>query len=182
MSKLVNMDEYRVRQAATRGFASWQKHFDDSPAPVTRFSDLKDSTIAALAEPGENSAAVFYELIMGVLDLGTILKLDYLKPADRLLVVDTHLFLADTVRYEMLHRIRWINGYPEQDVPIVRLVMTYDPSDYSRFSHPPQLLQTHPQYREFNSRIDREKVVMLRQLFSPALAVLRAQLGNASNP
>lgn len=176
MSKLVDMDAFRLEHTARRAFAPWQKRFGETYSPQTGFPDLADTTVLSLAEPGEQSAAIFYELIMGVLDLGNILKFEYLKAQDRLRVVDTHLFLSDLVRYEMMHRINWIDDYQNRNRSLVELVETYDQSDYSRFTTPPQLSPDHPGFEEFESRITREKVVMLRQLFRNALERFQKQI------
>ncbi len=169
MTNLVDLNQYRMNQTGERGFTSWRKRFSESFHHRTRFSDLEHSTIHILAEPGEKSALIFYELIMDTLDLGNINKFNFLKPVDRLKVMDIHLFLADLVRFEMMHRIEWIDSYSNCDRSLIELVVQHDASDYSRYSNPPQLSESHPLFTSFQEQIVREKEVMIRQLFSDAL-------------
>ena len=71
----------------------------------TRIADLPDKVILGLAQPGDASSTAFYELIMGVLDLGPAAKFFYLSNDEQMRVVDIHLLLADQVRFEMMRRI-----------------------------------------------------------------------------
>ena len=173
MSNLIDLDHYRNSQACKRGFAPWSRQFKESYQKETKFVDLSNSTIGYLAAPGEKSAFIFYQLIMGVLNLGSALKLEYLKPADRLRVVDTHLFLSDLVRYEMMRRIEWIDSYNKKDQSLLQLIVDYSESDYYRYTDPPLLLETHPEYDSFIQKIPREREVMIRQLFPDALITFK---------
>ncbi len=175
MSKLVDLEAFRAEQITRRGFAGWQKRFGKLFTFETRLSDLPNHIIGILAEPGEESASIFYELIMGILSLGNVNKFDYLKLAERLKIMDIHLFLADLVRYEMMERIQWIGEYTSKNQSLIYLVETFDQSDYSRYATPPQLSRCHPEFEEFNKRITREKEVMLRQLHREALNVFKTQ-------
>ncbi|MBT7712708.1 MAG: hypothetical protein HN745_13360 [Deltaproteobacteria bacterium] len=173
MTKLVNLNQFRMNQTSARGFASWRKRFNEPLYHHTRFSDLENSTIHILAQPGENSSLIFYELIMDILNLGNVNKFSFLKPVDRLQVIDIHLFLADLVRFEMMHRIEWIVSYTDCDQSLIELVPRHDASDYSRYSNPPQLSESHPLFASFTEKIPREKEVMIRQLFGDALNVFK---------
>ena len=174
MSKLVDLDQFRTEQTAKRGFAGWHKRYGDPFSPETRLTHLSNIIIRELAEPGEDSATIYYELIMGTFNLGSVHKFEFLNPKDRLHISDVHLFLTDLVRYEMMFRIQWISGYTCQDRSLMDLVVNFDPSDYSRYSNPPQLSRCHPQFDAFAKRIAREKEVMLRQLHREALAKFNA--------
>ena len=110
---------------------------------------------------------------MGVLDLGNVMKFEYLSPADRLKIVDIQLFLADLVRFEMMHRIKWIDDYLNRECALIELILTYDDTDYSQFTNPPQLSKSHPRFDEFDRKIPREKVVMARQLYPEALIAFK---------
>jgi hypothetical protein len=173
MSKLVDLNEFRMGQACKRGFAQWQKRFGEAFTLESGFEDLQNSTIGTLAEPGDNSTFIFNELIMGVLDLGNVMKFEYLNPADRLKIIDIQLFLADLVRFEMMHRLKWIDDFPNRECSLIELILTYDDSDYSQFTNPPLLSKSHPKIDEYDSKIPREKVVMVRQLFPEALIAFK---------
>ena len=45
MSKLVDLNEFRMGQACKRGFAQWQKRFGEAFTIESKFEDLQNSTI-----------------------------------------------------------------------------------------------------------------------------------------
>jgi hypothetical protein len=72
MPKLVDLHDYRTKAVEQKVFGPWQKRFGETYHIETRLSDLSDRTLYFLARPGEKSAIAYYEMIMGVLDLGRI--------------------------------------------------------------------------------------------------------------
>ena len=110
MTKVVDLETYRTKAVEERGFSAWRNRFGQSYGAKTRLADLSDSTLYFLALPGEETAGAFYELIMGVLGLGEAPRFYYLSNADQMRVVDIHFFLADQVRFEMMHRLGWVSS------------------------------------------------------------------------
>ncbi|UCD90308.1 MAG: hypothetical protein JSW04_02385, partial [Desulfobacterales bacterium] len=84
MTKIVNLQAYRTKTIEQRGFGPWSKRFGELYNNETRLSDVSDKTLFFLARPGEDSAVAYYELIMGILDLGEGLKFYYLGKKDQL--------------------------------------------------------------------------------------------------
>ena len=78
MPKLVDLHDYRTKVVEQKVFGPWQKRFGETYHLETRLSDLSDRTLYFLAQPGEKSAIAYYEMIMGVLDLGPATKFNYL--------------------------------------------------------------------------------------------------------
>ena len=111
MTKVVDLQTYRTKTIEERGFGPWQKRFAENFDSTTRLQDLSDATVYFLAQPGESSSVAYYEVIMGVLGLGTATKFHYLDNTNQMLVVDLHLFLADQIRFEMMRRLKWITGF-----------------------------------------------------------------------
>ena len=111
MTKVVDLQKYRIKSVEQRGFGPWQKRFGETFDSATRLEDLSDTTLYYLAQPGEPSSVAYYEVIMGVLGLGPAIKFHYLDNSAQMLVVDLHLFLADQVRFEMMRRLNWVTGF-----------------------------------------------------------------------
>jgi hypothetical protein len=109
MTKIINLQKYQTRVIEQRGFEPWLKRFGESYGQTTRLSDISDRTIYFLAVPGELGNVAFYELIMGILDLGEASEFHEIDRDKQMQVMDIHLFLVDIVRFEMMHRLGWID-------------------------------------------------------------------------
>ena len=96
MADIVNLNAYRSKSIEKKGFGPWQERFDEVYGEKSRLSDLSDKTLYYIAQPGEDSAIAYYELIMGILDLGKAPKFAYLDKPDQMAVVDIHLIDAST--------------------------------------------------------------------------------------
>ena len=122
MAKIVDLQSYRSRQLAERVFGPWEKRFGESYNDATVLRDLSNDALFRLAQPGDESTAAFYELVMGALDLGPADRFHYLDKAEQLRVVDLHLFLADHVRYELMRRLGWVVRYTGQRLSLMELI------------------------------------------------------------
>ena len=125
MVKVVDIQAYRAKTLKERVFGPWQKRFDESFAIDIKLSELSDKTLYYLAQPGDNSAAAYYELIMGILDLGPATKFNDLRNRTQMRVVDIHLFLADQVRFEIMRRLNWLVHLPCKMHDLVQLVQEF---------------------------------------------------------
>ena len=68
MAEVIQLESFKRKQAATRGFKSWSKRFGDRLDEQTRLSDLSDNTLLFLISPGDQNIFALYELVMGVSD------------------------------------------------------------------------------------------------------------------
>ena len=169
MGKIVDLKAYQARAVEQRGFGPWRKRFGESYGLETRLPDLTDRTVYLLALPGEDSTAAFYELIMGLLDLGPAAKFTYLDPEPQLRVVDIHLFLADQVRFEMMRRLDWLGALVLQDRPIAGMVRSFDRDRTLSRQHPPRLSASHPDYEAYHKLHERDRESHVRRLLPAAL-------------
>jgi hypothetical protein len=169
MSKIVNIDAYRSRALDQRSFGPWRKRFGESYHAKSLLSDLSDKTLYYLALPGDNSTFAFYELIMGILDLGAAPKFHYLDNKDQLKVVDMHLFLADQVRFEMMRRLGWLESFPSSKYTILALVQRLEEIKLKNQGIPPQLSKAHPEYSAFLEMTSGDKEVFVRRMLQEAL-------------
>lgn len=173
MDKIVRLDDYRARAMEVKAFSLWEKRFGIPFGASTKFSDLDDITLYTLAEPGDESSEAFYELVMGVLDLGHPAAFHYLSNADRMKVVEAHLFLADLSRFEMMRRLDWLAALPCSELSLVELVLNHPSLQEKARNNPPELTADHPAYQTYQSMVTGDKQVFIRQLLTEALAAFK---------
>ena len=169
MTKVVDLHHYRTKAVEQRAFGPWQKRFGETYHTQTRLSDLSDKTLFILAQPGEHSSIAYYEIIMGILDLGPATKFDYLASEEQMRVVDIHLFLADQIRFEMMRRLEWLDSLPCQNVSIIVMVQEFDRVKTAFRGSPPGLAPSHPGYDAYQKLATRDKEVFVRQILREAL-------------
>ena len=169
MPKLVDLHDYRTKAVEQKVFGPWQKRFGETYHSETRLSDLSARTLYFLARPGEKSAIAYYEMIMGVLDLGPATKFNYLASEGQMRVVDIHLFLADQMRFEMMRRLKWLDALPCQNFSIIAMVQTYEQMRNRCKNNPPGLAPSHPGHAAYQKLTTRDKEVCIRQMLREAL-------------
>lgn len=176
MPKVVDLQIYRTRALEQRGFGPWQNRFGESFESTTRIVDLSDSTLFYLAEPGESSSVAYYELIMGILDLGTAPKFHYLGNRDQMMVVDIHLFLADQIRFEMMRRLGWIRTFEGEKYSLLNMVQDFEKVKLKCREHPPVLAESNPGYAAYEKLIIGDKEVFIRRMLQEALEAFKERL------
>jgi len=169
MTKVVDLNQYRMESAELRGFSPWKKRFGEAYDRHTKLADLSGSTLRFLATPGEESAAAFYELIMGVLDLGPGTKFSYLDQKSQMEVVDIHLFLSDQTRFEMMRRLGWVESFIAGDQSLIELVLNCETIKNKSREIPPALASDHPGYGEYAQLTSRDRESFIRRLLPEAL-------------
>ncbi len=169
MTKVVDLHRYRTKVVEQRAFGPWQKRFGEAYDANTRLSDLSDKTLFFLARPGEKSSMAYYEMIMGVLDLGPATKFNYLASEQQMRVVDIHLFLADQMRFEMMYRLKWLDAPPCQHFSLIAMVQSYERIRTGYKDKPPGLAPSHPGHAAYQELATRDQEVFIRQLLREAL-------------
>ena len=173
MTKIVDLETYRTRAIEQRSFGLWQKRFAETFDSTTRLEDLSDATLYFLAQPGELSSGAYYEVIMGVLGLGTATKFYYLKNSDQMRVVDIHLLLADQVRFEMMRRLKWITGFEGVKYSILEFIQKFDTVKEMCRANPPLLSSSNSSYAEYNELTPGDKEVFIRRMLQDALEAFK---------
>jgi hypothetical protein len=177
MTKIVDLQLFRDKALEQRSFGPWQKRFGESFGISARVSDLSDMTLFSLAQPGENSSLAFYELIMGVLDWGPAPKFYYLSNDEQMRVVDTHLLLADQVRFELMRRLGWLRSLPLGHISLIDMVAKFENVKKTARRNPPELCDAHPEYGAYSRLASGDKEVFIRRLLREALEAFKKQLG-----
>lgn len=176
MAKIVDLKTYRIRALEHRGFGPWRKRFSESFDSQTRLSDISHKTLYYLSQPGENSSIAYYELIMGILDLGTADKFHYLGNRDQMQVVDIHLFLADQLRFEMMQRLEWILRFEGSKYSILEMIQAFDTVKSNCRSRPPDLAPSNSNYSDYNQMTDGDKEVFIRRMLQEALEAFKKRI------
>ena len=176
MAKVVDLKTYRVRMLEQRGFGPWQIRFAESYDSQTRPSDLSNKTLYYLSQPGENSSIAYYELIMGILDLGPAEKFHYLGNQDQMQVVDIHLFLADQVRFEMMQRLEWILSFEGSRYSLLEMIQKFGTIKTKCRKRPPDLARSNYNYSEYTQMTDGDKEVFIRRMLQEALDAFKRRI------
>ena len=176
MTRLLDLTAYRNKVIEQKAFGPWRKRFGESYGVETRLADLSDRALYFLAKPGEGTALAFYELVMGVLELGEAPKFYYLEDKEQLMVMDIHLFLADQVRLELMRRLGWLTSFPVENYTLLEMVQAFKTTKAETRQKPVTLSKSHPEYNEYDKLINSEKQVFIRRKFLKALEAFRARL------
>jgi len=176
MTKVVNIQAYRAQILQQRTFGPWEKRFKESYSLKTRLSDLSDKTLFSLAQPGEDSAIAYYELIMGILDFGPAIKFNYLPNKEQMRVVDIHLFLADQVRFEVMRRLKWLVHIPCEKHHLVEIVQDFDKIKPACKASFPELAASHPDNISYRQLANGDKEVFIRRMLRDAIEAFKDRL------
>jgi hypothetical protein len=176
MSQVLDLTAYRSKQVEERAFGAWRKRFGESYLAETKVADLSDGTLYFLAKPGEETAVAYYELVMGILDLGKAPKFYYLDEVQQLRVVDIHLFLADQVRFELMRRLGWLSSFPGEEYTLLEMVQAFDSTKAEVRKGPIALSPSHPDYAIFDKLTIEDKQVFVRRKLLKALEAFRAKI------
>lgn len=179
MTKIVDLDQYRLSAAEKRAFAPWQQRFGDSCGAATTLANLCDKTVYHLSVPGEESTTAYYEFIMGALGFGLAAKFFYLEQAQQMQVVDIHLVLADQVRFDLMRRLQWVSEYPARHIALLALVLEFDHFRAVMKDQPLKLDSRHPGYDAYESLIPREQESFIRRLLPKALDAFKLYIEGA---
>lgn len=177
MTNVVDIQAYRAKAIEQRAFGPWEKRFGESYHINTKLSDLSDAALHFLAQPGESSAVAFYELIMGILDLGPAIKFNYLPNREQIAVVDIHLFLADQVRFEIMRRLKWLINLPCEKYGLVEMVQDFDTVKSECTGTFPELAPAHPDYPAYAQLPHSERESFIRRMLRDALESFKDRLG-----
>ena len=176
MGKVVDLNTYKAHAMERKAFGPWRRRFKMPFDQSTGIPDLPDAVLMELATPGDQSTTAFYQLIMGALGIGTGHNFQVLDTEEKMSIVDVHLFLADQVRFEMLHRLGWIQQFPCREVPLLEMVISFPRYKHACRHTPPELAASHPGYAEFQHLIPKDRSSYIRRLLPAALDAFRQKI------
>jgi hypothetical protein len=173
MVEIIEFSDLRNRQRVKDGYLLWQKHFGVEFTIGTRLSDLSHPILANLAEPGEDSMYLLNAMIIGFSGLGTRTPFEHLDSPQQCRVIDIQLFLADQIRFEMLHRLGWLSHFPCGSYSFFHMVKEFDTVSKDCRDNPPELATSYKDFSSYAKLVDRDKQVFIRRLLPSALESFR---------
>jgi hypothetical protein len=178
VAEIVDLDRFRRKLAADKGFRTWLQRFQDQFGPDTRLVDLAPETLLYLATPGEENMYVFFDLVMGAMGLGGALRfrLNDLETPTKLRIMDAAFAIMDRVRFEIMRRLGWVEDAPGEETPLIALVQQawQQGSDFNR--QVPRLSPSHPNYEAYRKLAAIDQGTTVRRLIPRAVAKFREQV------
>ena len=169
MTEVIQLESFKRKQAAIRGFRSWSKRFGEKLDEHTRLADLSDKTLLFLISPGDQNIFALYELVMGVKNLGTASDFFNLDKSGKMEVIDISIYLLDQLRFECMRRLNWLERGAEQAVPILDLVDRYPLTKLEGPASIPPLNKSHSKYQTYEKLADLEKETFVRKQIPQAI-------------
>lgn len=169
MERVVDLDKARQDATVRRAYRNWRSRFHEDFDAATRTKDLSNETLLFLSRGNEEGAFFLYDLIMGLLRVGSGFEIRSLSPEDRLRVMDRYLFLLDRLRFEVMQRLGWVDVFPGEDHSLVELITHYETLAPAMQARVPELSPGHPDYRAFQMVSALEKESFIRKLIPAAL-------------
>lgn len=169
MAEVIQLDSFKRKQAAIRGFRSWSRRFKEKLDEQTSLSDLSNKTLLFLISPGDQNIFALYELVMGVKDLGTTSDFFQLDKAEKMEVIDISIYLLDQLRFECMRRLNWLESSIRHEVPIVELIEEYPLLKEQGTKLVPPLSDSHPKYQIFERLSEFEKETFIRKQIPEAI-------------
>jgi hypothetical protein len=169
MAKIIALNEYKEHAALQAVKRFWATLFEDPFDAQTRLSDLRPKTLYYLAEPGEESSATLYAIIIGLSGFSATTTFKSLDSKMQRYILDIHLFISDQIRFEMMYRLGWLECFVGNQASLYEMV--------NNFSHiykvcrvqPPSLAQDHEDYSAYAELYERDQQVFIRRMMTAAL-------------
>jgi len=183
VAEVVDLERFRRKLAADKGFRTWLKRFQDQFGPDTRLADLEPETLLYLATPGEENLYVYFDLVMGAKGLGGAVRfrLDDLETPTKLRIMDTAFALMDRVRFEVMRRLGWVEEVPGEDAPLIALVQQAWQQGGAFARDVPRLVSDHPEYKAYQRLGPLDQSTAIRRLIPQAVGKFKAQVEGGSS-
>lgn len=178
MAELVDLEKFRRKLMADKGFRTWLTRFQEQFGPDTRLKELTSATLLFLATPGDEHLYVYFDLIMGATGLGgsARFRLDDIDSPTKLKIMDTAFALMDRVRFEVMRRLGWVQEVPGENTPLIALVKEAWSQEANFASAVPRLAPDRPEYAAYQKLPPLDQRVFVRRLIPQAVAEFRAQV------
>lgn len=176
MAEIIQLAEYKAQTLLRDGFAIWRQTFDGQFDADTCLQDLDAEILYRLAEPGDEHADTLYGLVIGFVGYGAT-RFNALDANVQSLVIDIHLFLADTIRFEMMVRLGWLRKFIGSQLPLFETVRHWEQTKATCLNHPPELQADHLAYPHYQGLIHRDQQVFIRRLLPAAMDAFRQTIG-----
>ncbi|MEW5912625.1 MAG: hypothetical protein AB1814_08720 [Thermodesulfobacteriota bacterium] len=176
MGRVVSLAQARAQKMAAASFGRWPQRVDHRPRPSDRLSDLPSHVLDALAQLKHQATLALYDVVLGVRGWGPGERFYYLEARPKLEALDAFLFLADQVRWDLMHRLGWLAEGPAQKYPILELARRNREIQAQFGPEPPRLTEDYPGFERVRRRLKMEPEAVVRSLIPQALAAFKEHL------
>jgi hypothetical protein len=181
VGRLVDLSLVRQRKKAEAAFGRWQRRIGCKPDMDTRLADLPGEVLDQLAELKHQATMALYDLVLGVRGWGSGEGLDDLEPRPKLEALDAFLFMADQVRWELMHRLGWLEPGPAQKYSILEMASRHRSIQAEFGPEPPRLSENYPHFEKVRRRLKIEPEAVVRSLIPQAMAAYKRSLACTPN-
>lgn len=180
MADVIQIERYRWKRCADRGFARWRERFRDEFTEDTRLTEVSDATLSTLLNPVIDAENVFYEFISAVLYPDAKHPFFDLDGMARMNALEISLFLLDQARFECMRRMGWVDQLPCQQFSLVELVLRHDEIRYTFRPRIPQVTEAHPDFEEYRRLHPGERETFIRKQIPKAVQAFEKRFLNTS--
>ncbi len=167
--ELIDLEEKRLGIAVKKAYRNWRYKFKENYNADTRPSDISDAALSFLVQGKGKDVFYLYDLIMNLLGFGSGFKFNELSPRKKMETIDRYLVLLDTVRFECMKRLGWLERYPGDYLTFVELVLDFDSIVSDIRSEKFQLRPDHEDYNRYNNLPLFEKEIFVRNMIPAAI-------------
>lgn len=175
MTKIIDLEEGRIRVALSKGFRNWKSKFNESFGRDTKLGDLSFETLSFLAQGKDKATFYLYDLIMNLHEWGSGFEFNDLSPKQKMAVIDRFLFVLDRIRFECMKRLGWLESYPGEEYTLVSMVIGFESIAPSLEAEVPVLSREHPCYKDYAAMQTYDREGLIRRLIPKALKEIRNQ-------
>lgn len=126
MNQVISIEKGKLQILTKKAFRNWKTQFKEVFSEKTVPGHISMKTLSFLAQGKDKSTFYLYDLIMALNELGSGFEFNDLSPQNKMRVIDQYLFLLDRIRFECMKRLKWLESYPGQDLPLVEMILHFD--------------------------------------------------------
>ena len=126
MNQVISIEKGKLQILTKKGFRNWKTQFKEAFSEETALGHISMETLSFLAQGKDKSTFYLYDLIMALNELGSGFEFNDLSPQNKMRVIDQYLFLLDRIRFECMKRLKWLESYPGQEMPLVEMILHFD--------------------------------------------------------
>lgn len=182
MGQVHGLADFRAAQMARRGFQEWHRALDGELvlSAATACSHLPDSALLLLAEDQGKGRLLLRDLILRVKGWGSGYQFEGLPVTLLMQALDIHHALLDTLRFELMHRLGWLEPVPVLQQPLVVLVIECERLCPCGLLAAPPMTPKHPHYLEDLRGRGIDRPALVRKAIPEALKAFRSHCGGAA--
>ena len=173
MAEIISLAEYKAQAALRAVERYWRSLFKEPFDARYHLSDLRPKPLCFLAEPGDESTAALYSLIIGLSGFDDATTFESLDSKMQSHILDIHLFLSDQIRFEMMVRMGWLDRFVGNQYPLLQMVTGFRHIQQVCQDQPPSLAKEHPDYATYVGLFERDQQVFIRRMMLPALEAFK---------